>query len=198
MFRLTRKGKRPMSDEELILRYRESDDPEIIAELYDRYVHLVYGVCLKYLKDREQSKDAVMEIFEKILTDLDRQKIKNFQGWLYVVARNFCLMKLRKSKKQIYIEWIDMISQDNFMENHMDMHLINKDNDEGLILGKCMQELPESQRKCIELFYYKEKCYKEIAEITNYDLKKVKSHIQNGKRNLKICMENNNAGIDAP
>ena len=152
----------------------------------------------KYLKDREQSKDAVMEIFEKMLHDLDQQEIRNFQGWLYVVARNFCLMKLRKSKKQVYLEGVDMISRENFMENHMDLHLMNKDNDEGMILKKCMEELPENQRTCIELFYYKEKCYKEIAEITEFDLKKIKSHIQNGKRNLKNCMEKNDARIDTP
>jgi RNA polymerase sigma factor (sigma-70 family) len=56
-------------------------------------------------------------------------------------------------------------------------------------LKKCIDQLKDEQKECIKLFYLEEKCYQEIAESTSYELKKVKSYIQNGKRNLRICMD---------
>jgi RNA polymerase sigma-70 factor (ECF subfamily) len=58
-------------------------------------------------------------------------------------------------------------------------------------LEKCIETLGDEQKQCVKLFYLQEKCYKEITESTGFDMNKVKSYIQNGKRNLKICMEKN-------
>jgi len=156
--------------------------------LFDRYVDLVYGVCLKYLKDREESKDAVMQIFEKIIEELRHREVQNFKSWLYVVTKNFCLMALRNKKSTVDITEITEKNQSFLVESSGQMHPI----DEALhskTLKKCLEELPDEQKQCLELFYYKEKCYKEISEITNYEMNRVKSYLQNGKRNLKNCME---------
>lgn len=176
------------TDEELLLRYRLEGDLEILGKLYDPYMSLVYGVCLKYLKDREESKDAVMQIFEKLVIALRTHEVEHFRGWLYATARNHCLMQIRASKNRKFEE----IGQAD-METASALH--PEDGFEAELnmsrLEKCLEELVKEQKECVRLFYLQQKCYKEITVITGFDDNKVKSYIQNGKRNLKICMERN-------
>jgi RNA polymerase sigma factor (sigma-70 family) len=176
------------SDEELIGLYRKSEELAIVGELYNRYTALVYGVCMKYLKDREESRDAVMQIFEKLMVSLKEHDINIFKAWLYVTARNYCLMQLRSRKGKNFEELSPFL-----MENGSNGHQEEGPGIEGNLnqLQKCMEELATEQKQCVQLFYLEQKCYKEITETTGYDLNKVKSYIQNGKRNLKICMERN-------
>ena len=188
MFRFSAHNTDDLSDQELISRYKNNGDIKWVGKLYDRYAHLVYGVCLKYLQNREESKDAVMQIFEKIIEELRTHEVVNLKSWLYVVSRNFCLMEIRKRKKIVDISEASEKNEDLFMESADDMHPIEERLDD-IKLKKCLEELNNEQKRCIELFYYKEKCYKEISEITKYDIKKVKSYMQNGKRNLKNCMD---------
>ena len=173
------------ADSELLNRYRESGDLSVLAQLYKPYMPLVYGVCLKYLKDEDLCKDAVMQLFEELIDKVRKYEIKQFRGWLYVLTRNYCLMQLRSAKKT------EIIYIDEVMENSFVFHPDNNDADEETLkaLERCMEKLPAAQKQSVNLFYYKEKCYKEIAEQTGYTLNEVKSYIQNGKRNLKICME---------
>jgi RNA polymerase sigma factor (sigma-70 family) len=176
------------SDEELIIRYRQGGDMKILGSLYDPYMPMVYGVCLKYLKNREESRDAVMQIFEKLTTTLRTHDVTHFKSWLYVTTRNHCLMQLRSNKGRKFEE-----IGDNFMETDGLAHLDNE-NDLEINVGKlqrCMEELGKEQRQCVHLFYLEQKCYKEITVLTGFDDNRVKSYIQNGKRNLKICMERN-------
>ncbi len=174
------------SDDELIRLYKAEFDLEILGELYKRYTGLVFGVCLKYLKDREESQDAVMQIFEKLIKSLLEHEITHFKSWLYVTSRNHVLMQLRK-KKDIPLEDIPR----SFMESDMEMHQEDALESNLTKLEKCIETLVEEQKACVTLFYLQHKCYQEINELTGYELKKVKSYIQNGKRNLKICLENN-------
>ena len=147
---------------------------------------LVYGVCLKYLKQAEDAQDAVMNIYEELTVKLHRHEIANFKSWLYTLARNHCLMKLRADKgytaeltdKIVYFE--ETLHQEDVVNKELQL---NK-------MEKCIEQLNEEQRKSVSLFYLQDKCYKEIAEITGNDINKVRSYIQNGRRNLKICMEN--------
>ncbi len=178
-----------LSDAELVTLYREKPDLEILGDLYKRYMYLVYGLCMKYLKNREDSQDAVMQIFEVIMHDIPRFEIRNFKSWLYGVSRNFCLMRLRKEQTDRKRQ--DNISQEIFMESTMNLHPIDEPNNEDLqaLLQTCLEQLKQEQRQCVELFYYKQRCYKEIADELEFDENKVKSCIQNGKRNLKICIE---------
>ena len=177
-----------LSDEELISIYKKSDVLDIVGELYNRYMALTFGVCLKYLKDREESRDAVMQIFEKLIVTLKEHEVTRFKGWLYVTARNYCLMQLRSKKGKNFEEISPFV-----MEPSTDTHLEGGPETESNLakLEKCIQELGNEQKQCVQLFYLQQKCYKEITETTGFDLNKVKSHIQNGKRNLKICMERN-------
>jgi len=180
------------SDGQLIDDYLSSGKLDAVGILYGRYMDLVYGVCLKYFKNKEQSQDAVMEIFEKLVTELGRHKVENFRSWLYVLTKNYCLMELRSSKKDIN-KVINIEDHEYlFMENDFEMHPVDKsDINNNEILEKCIEALKEDQRNCIRLFYYDNKCYREIADLMKMDEKKVKSHLQNAKRNLKICMEEN-------
>ena len=176
------------TDEALIALYKKTDDLEIVGVLYDRYTALTFGVCLKYLKDREESRDAVMHIFEKLIISLKSHEINVFKGWLYVTARNHCLMQLRSRKGKNFEELSPFL-----VETGGNGHQEQGAEIEGDLtrLEKCMESLAKEQKQCVRLFYIQQKCYKEITEVTGYDLNKVKSYIQNGKRNLKICMERN-------
>ena len=169
-------------DDRLLNHYRESGNLEYLGTLYHRYMHLVYGVALKYLKDQESGKDAVMQIFEIAADKVARQDIRNFKSWLYVVTKNHCLGLIRKNRFNQKIE-PDIMESDDFF------HLNGEENDRSEELSKALTNLPEHQRRCIEMFYYENKSYREISDETGFDMKKVKSYIQNGKRKLKIYLD---------
>lgn len=175
-------------DSSLIAAYKQNGDLEVLGGLYNKYMHLVFGVCFNYFKDEELSKDAVMQIFEELVVKLKVHEVQNFKSWLHVLTRNHCLMALRKSSKNPTIAL-----EDNFVENGDFVHLDIEDAKETqlTVMEKCMETLSEEQRTSVDLFYLQEKCYKEVADITGYEMLKVKSYIQNGKRNLKICIEKN-------
>ena len=177
------------SDEFLLEAFRSSGNLEILGELYGRYMHLVYGVSLKYLMDRNDAQDAVMQIFEKLITELPRHEIRNFKNWLYVLTKNHCLMQWRA--RQTDEKRIDSYKiEQEFMESEEEMHPIDKDdNNLEKALKDCVEKLKDEQKMCIELFYFQKLCYQEIADRLKMNEKKVKSYLQNGKRNLKICLE---------
>jgi len=183
-----------LTDHELILKYRDSRNPEVIAVLFQRYTHLVYGVSLKYLVDKDDAKDAVMEIFEGLLESLLKHEIHNFKSWLHTVTRNHCLMKLRKDK--LVLLDIGIISEkieENFVESEEDLHQLDVlEKYKPDILSDALKTLKEPQRRCIELVYLEDRTYQEVCEITGYSMNEVKSHVQNGKRNLKIKLETKN------
>ena len=177
------------NDIELLERYRAEGDPEILGKLYDRYIHLVYGVCFNYLKDREKARDAVMDIFEQLSEKALKHEIRNFKSWLHVLTKNHCLMILRSAQWKREQQSIDI--SEVFMESDP---LVHQENGQGMesdlrALEKCIETLQNEQKTCVRLFYLEERSYREIAETTRYDMNKVKSYIQNGKRNLKNCLE---------
>lgn len=181
-------------DQSLLDQFRVNSDLSILGELYSPYMHLVYGVCLKYLKDREKSQDAVMQIFEKLITEIPKHKINNFRSWLYVLAKNHCLMELRSSSSRKEREKKYGLEQQIFMESEPELHPVDEENSKlNKALQECIESLKKEQKECVLLFYYKDKCYREISEMLHLDEKKVKSYLQNGKRNLKICLENKDA-----
>lgn len=179
-----------LSDEALLMLYQNETSPEIIGVFFERYSTMVLGVCLKYLKNKESAKDATQEIFKKLIEDLKKYDIGNFKSWLYTLSKNHCLMQLRKHDQKSVINNNESFLA-NFMESDDNWHPTNEDiKDESLShLNECLQNLSEEQKSCIEKFYYKKSSYIEITKELNLDLKKVKSLLQNGRRNLKLCME---------
>ncbi len=174
-------------DQDIISEYRKKKDPEILGALFDRYIHLVFGVCMKYLKRKDDARDATMEIFEKLFSDLLEHKIVNFPSWLHTVSRNFCLMKQRERKWEIIAGPESLFTKDlnKIMESDVDLHHNDEKEAELAEMEKALVQLSEDQEQCVRLFYLHNRSYREVAEITGYSLKKVKSHIQNGKRNMK-------------
>jgi RNA polymerase sigma factor (sigma-70 family) len=188
-FKIFQKQPKPTTDAEYISAYRQSGDLSLLAELYGKYMEMVFAICYKYLRQQDLAQDATMEIFEKLINDLHTHEVQNFKSWLHSVARNHCLMELR-SQKVAAIEHSDFFG-DDFMENEPSEHQYDDweiENDLNK-LEKCLETLNFEQKSTVELFYLQEKSYKEIVEVTGYDLNKVKSYIQNGKRNLKNCIE---------
>ncbi len=186
-------GKHPeRSDEELLRQFVRSGKLDPLGELYSRYMHLVYGVALKYLNNREDARDAVMQIFEKLISDLPGHEVRNFKSWLYVLSKNHCLMQIRARKSTDgRLEGYKIEQQ--FMESDQEMHPIDREEHSmEEALKECIEQLKAEQKQCIELFYYQKQCYQEIAEQLVMNENKVKSFLQNGKRNLKICLEKKN------
>ncbi len=176
-----------LTDKELVAAFKESGEMNHLSTLYQRYMDLVFGVCLKYFKDSERSKDAVMDIFEELNRKLKQHEVDNFKGWLHVLARNYCLMQLRSPKNIKTTEF-----NADFMQSAHTTHLSNEllEKEETFKqLELCLERLPDDQKHSIHLFFVEKKCYNEIAIITGYEWNKVRSYIQNGKRNLKICLD---------
>ena len=175
-----------LADKELVDLYKQSDDLTVLGELYQRYMELVYGVCLKYFKDAEAAKDGVMQIFEELVSKLKKHEVDNFRGWLHQLAKNHCLMQLRTPRNLKTVEFKTDLMQ--YEENvHLNGVLEKEENFKKL--EYCIETLNNEQKESIRLFYLEEKCYNEIVEITGQEWNQVRSLIQNGRRNLKLCME---------
>lgn len=179
-----------LPDKELVAKYKGSRDINVAGQLFQRYMDLLFGVCFKYFGEAERSKDAVMQIFEELLVRLDKHEVENFGGWLYTMAKNHCLMQLRSPKNMK----TSAFSGEN-MQSGEDLHLtaVMEKEAELTRLEKCLETLPDEQQQSVRLFYLEEKCYKDIAEMTGIEWNKIRSYIQNGRRNLKICMEKSTA-----
>jgi len=180
-----------LTDLELLDRYKSEAELSVLGELFSRHQSLIYGVCLKYLKDRDEAKDAVMQLFEKLVDTLRIHDVDNFKSWLYSVVKNFCLMKLRKEKNLTIVREeegkniFSVVEKEQLL--HQDEVKLKENNLTNLEMA--IETLNEEQKKCIELFYLQQKSYAEVVEITGYTLNNVKSFIQNGKRNLKLKMQ---------
>ncbi|MBO9632484.1 MAG: sigma-70 family RNA polymerase sigma factor [Chitinophagaceae bacterium] len=174
------------SDKELADLYRETGDMQVLGLLFQRYMDLMYGVCLKYLKEPESAKDAVMQLFEELTRKLRQHQVENVKSWLHTLAKNHCLMQLRSPRNLKTSEFNAEIMQSD-SETHLNGMMQKEENLQRL--EYCLQTLSDEQKQTVELFYLQNKCYKEIATETGIEWNKVRSHIQNGRRNLKLCME---------
>ena len=187
-------SKDTLTDAELVSLYKKTNDLSVLGQLYQRYMDLVYGVCLKYFKESEKAKDAVMNIFEELIIKLKKHEVENFKSWLYQVAKNHCLMQLRTPRNLKTTEL-----PESFMQSEENVHLDGVlEKEENLQrLEFCLAALPEEQRKAVQLFYIEGKCYNEIVELMGQEWGQVRSYIQNGRRNLKICMESRVQGQES-
>lgn len=178
-----------LSDDDLLLLIR-ANNLEAMNEIFVRYSLLVKGVCLKYLKNEAEAEDLMMELFSKLSNKVQNHTISNFRSWLYSVSKNECLMLLRKNKINLADSEKELLK---LTEDSVESLQLAQLNEEKLnLLYRAIEDLNHEQKKCVELFYLKDKSYDEIASSTGYDLKKVKSYIQNGKRNLKLKLEHLN------
>ncbi|MFH1120866.1 MAG: sigma-70 family RNA polymerase sigma factor [Bacteroidota bacterium] len=180
-----------LTDEELVDLFRKSGNQEIIGVLFRRYTHLVLGVCIKYLRDREIARDTAMGVFESLFSSLKKYEVHHFKSWLFAVVRSHCAQVLREQKKDPHmIPWEENLLNE-IMENDGFSHLNNNDESEERIrkLHMAVGDLSPGQQQCLLLFYLEGKSYLQITESTGFTMNEVKSFIQNGKRNLKISLE---------
>jgi RNA polymerase sigma factor (sigma-70 family) len=176
---------REMSDNELIVHYKQSLEKQYVGELYKRYAHLVLGMCIHYFKDKDTAKDIVLQIFEKLFEELKKREVENFKAWLTFVVRNYCISEIRKLQTQQgrQLQYQAEFKEENYTEENAPDPEVEIEK-----LENALKELNPFQKKCIELFYYKNMTYTQIMESTGYSIKEVKSYIQNGKRNLKLIL----------
>lgn len=180
-----------LSDEQLLEQYRKAPSRATMTAIFNRHLTSVFGVCMKYLKGEAEAKDAAMDIFEMLLEKLKTEEVKYFRSWLYMVTKNHCLQVIRKQKGMNAQDGAVEMDPDRFMESDANFHLNEKTDKEQEFawLDECLEGLKNEQQQCVRLFFLKELCYKQIVAQTGYAMSKVKSYIQNGKRNLKICLE---------
>ena len=177
-----------ITDQQLLNSFYTSRDNHWLGILLQRYTLLLLGVCMKYLKNEEEAKDCVQQVFLKAITELHKYRVEYFKSWLYMVAKNHCLMKLRDKQARTPAEIREdqmaiTAGDDDSLQPHLE-----KDRQLEL-MSDCLNELSKEQKQCVTLFYLEKRSYNEIADSTGYTLMQVKSYIQNGKRNLKILLE---------
>ena len=175
-----------ITDQQLLEHFYADHNNQWLGILLQRYTLLLLGVCMKYLKNEEEAKDSVQQIFLKAITELHKYRVEYFKSWLYMVAKNHCLMKLRdKPGRQTEIKEQMAVTpeEDNSRQEHLEKdHKLE-------LMEQSLQELSNEQKQCVTLFYLEKKSYQQIAETTGFTMMQVKSHIQNGKRNLKILLD---------
>jgi len=186
LFRLQHKDQR--SDQELIALFKDKGKTEALGQLFNKYMDLVYAVAFKYYKEENNTKDAVLQIYEKLNKKLKTHDVENFKSWLHVLTKNHCLEHLRKQKRSKEVNYDPQLMHSVVAVHHDNEFEIEKPNMNGS-LTDCLKRLNKEQQQCIELFYFNSKSYVEIAGQIGFDQNKVRSYIQNGRRNLKICME---------
>lgn len=174
-----------ITDAELLENYHATRDQQWIGVLLERYTLLLFGVCMKYMKDEHEAQDCVQQIFLKVLTEVGRYRIDYFKSWLYMVAKNHCLMKLRSANGRVLRE----VTDDALPATDADKTELLENERTYDLLEEAIEELSAEQRQCVTLFYLQKKSYNEISEQTDYSAMQVKSYIQNGKRNLKLILE---------
>jgi RNA polymerase sigma factor (sigma-70 family) len=187
------KSKKKMSDEALAKGYYTSGDKALMGLLFENHVKTVFGVCLFYFRDKDVAKDMVMQIFEKLMLELRKTEVNNFKAWLSFVVRNYCISELRKSKKHLFVNesYLDFEIKETDYEKEEKIRGVS---DDVLLeqMSESLTELKPNQKLCVELFYLQNKSYQEISHETSFSVNEVKSHIQNGKRNLKLLIEAKN------
>jgi RNA polymerase sigma factor (sigma-70 family) len=175
-----------ITDQELLDHYYAEGNNEWLGILLQRYTLLLLGVCMKYLKNEEEAKDCVQQIFMKIITELPKYKVEYFKSWIYTIARNHCLMKLRDRHSPPAALTDNMLAawdEDAGKNKHLEKDQLLE------LMSEALEELGKEQKVCVILFYLDKRSYQEIADSTSFTLMQVKSHIQNGKRNIKLLME---------
>lgn len=176
-----------ITDQQLLEQFYSDHNNQWLGILLQRYTLLLLGVCMKYLKNEDDAKDSVQQIFLKVIQELQKYKVDYFKSWLYMVAKNHCLMKLRDKQGKITTEINDRLSAK--VGEEMDRERLIQ-NDHALeLMEEALKELNPEQQQCVTLFYLQKKSYQEISQVTGYNMLQVKSYIQNGKRNLKILIE---------
>lgn len=175
------------TDQQLLENFYSDNDPEWLGILLPRYTLLLLGVCMKYLKNEEESKDCVQQIFLKAITELKKYKVDFFKSWIYMVAKNHCLMKLRDSQGKIPVELTERYLSTT--DEQTDTQALVENDHAFELMGEALKQLSPEQQQCVTLFYLQKKSYQQITEITGFTMMQVKSYIQNGKRNLRIMLE---------
>ena len=176
-----------ITDQELLEKFHADHNNEWLGILLERYTLLLLGVCMKYLKNEDDAKDSVQQIYLKVIQELHKYKVEYFKSWVYMVAKNHCLMILRDKHGKIPAEINEKMMAAPGEETDRNALLLN---DQALeMMEEALKELNPEQKQCVTLFYLEKKSYQEINEMTGFSMLQVKSYIQNGKRNLKILIE---------
>ena len=176
-----------ITDQELLEKFNADHNNEWLGTLLERYTLLLLGVCMKYLKNEDDAKDSVQQIFLKVIQELHKYKVEYFKSWVYMVAKNYCLMKLRDKHGKIPVEINDKLI--TAPEEETDRQMLLQSDQVLEVMEEALKELNPEQKQCVTLFYLQKKSYQEVSDVTGFSMLQVKSYIQNGKRNLKILIE---------
>jgi RNA polymerase sigma-70 factor (ECF subfamily) len=172
------------SDAELLARIGERDR-EAFEVLYGRYVRPVFGLALRRLGDRGHAEDAVQEAFAAIWRSASTYRPERGAagGWLYTVARNAIVDRLRRNGPSVDAELPELASSEPGPAQQAE------DSDVSWRVHRAMEELQPREREVIELAYWSGMSQSEVAEYLHLPLGTVKTRTRSGLAHLATALE---------
>lgn len=172
------------SDVELLARVGERDR-EAFEILYGRYVRSVFGLALRRLGDRGQAEDAVQEAFTAIWRSASTYRPERGAagGWIYTVARNAIVDRLRRNGPTADAELPELASAEPGPAQRAE------DSDVAFRVHRALEELQPREREVIELAYWSGMSQSEVAEYLHLPLGTVKTRTRSGLARLATVLE---------
>jgi len=164
-------------------------DTNAFTVLVDRYKDLVFTLALRMVKNREEAEEVSQDTFIKVYNSLNRFKgDSKFSTWIYRVAYNTCLDRLKKNKRQEYTVAIDEYTEHQVktLENALDAL---EEQEKQLAIKKCLEMLPSEDSFILTLYYFEELSLDEISKITGLKPNNVKVKLFRSRKKLATILK---------
>jgi RNA polymerase sigma factor (sigma-70 family) len=180
--RIGRKELYALADEELVMRYLESQDDFLFSILYDRYAQKIYAKCMTMLRNLEAAQDSTHDIFIKVLLNLARYNGRaKFSTWLYSITYNHCIDLIRKGGNKMRSELpIDQVEQEDHEISDAFLMEIKMNR-----LKLVLDQMDDHDRSTLIMKYQDDLTIKEMAEILAIEESATKMRIQRAKWRFK-------------
>jgi RNA polymerase sigma-70 factor (ECF subfamily) len=173
-----------LSEEELLRSFTEDGDKAGFAELFNRNSRKIYQACFAFFRDSALAEDATQETFLRAYQNNDRFHGGDYVAWLHRIARNACIDQWRRKRPEVAIDDTDESApvQLSVASPDANMQIAIQH------LHRELNKLPADQKRCLEL-KIEGYSYEETAARTGLTMDAVRSHLQNGRRTLRLRMQ---------
>ncbi len=157
--------------------------------LVDRYKDLVFSLALKMLKNKEEAEEVAQDTFIKVYKSLTQFKgDSKFSTWIYKVAYNTCLDRLKKYKREQQVVSIDEFNTNQIksLDNALDA-MENMERNQAI--QDCIQQLPAEDAFLLTLFYFEEQSLEEISKVMGLTSNNVKVKLYRSRKKLTSILK---------
>lgn len=191
----------PVTDEQMLLEYRQTGDRELFAQLVYRYERELFSYLRRYLGNREWAQDAFQSTFLQVHLKCDSfDADRRFRPWLYAIATNQAIDTRRRNSRH------QMVSLDSPAGNFDDevARIVNmlestdatpeeklQSAERVALVRETLQQLPESSYTVIQLVYFQGMKYREVAEVLDVPVGTVKSRLNAAITKLSDAWQQN-------